>query len=89
METYKAQAAEVTIDGDVMIFTKKKIGKDDVRRIPLAAVTDHEERTGAEPALRSDRQARQRRRHRLLADTLRDAVRQASTPRPPPRRPMT
>ncbi|MFD1048039.1 hypothetical protein ACFQ1S_22115, partial [Kibdelosporangium lantanae] len=40
METYKAQSAEVTIDGGVLTLTRKKIGKDDVRRIPLAAVTD-------------------------------------------------
>jgi hypothetical protein len=40
VDTYKAQSAEVTIDGDVLILTRKKIGKDDVRRIPLAAVTD-------------------------------------------------
>lgn len=39
METYKASSAEVVIDGDVLTLTRKKIGKDDVRRIPLAAVT--------------------------------------------------
>ncbi|MFC0542023.1 SHOCT domain-containing protein [Kutzneria chonburiensis] len=40
MDTYKAQGAEVTFDGDVLVLTRKRIGKDDVRRIPLAAVTD-------------------------------------------------
>lgn len=40
MDMYKAQSAEIVIDGDVLILTRKKIGKDDVRRIPLAAVTD-------------------------------------------------
>jgi outer membrane biosynthesis protein TonB len=40
LETYKAQGAEVTIEGDVLTLTRKRIGKDDVRRIPLAAVTD-------------------------------------------------
>ena len=40
METYKAQSAEVVIDGDTLTLTRKKIGKDDVRRIPLAAVTE-------------------------------------------------
>jgi hypothetical protein len=40
LDTYQAQGAEVTIDGDVLVLTRKRIGKDDVRRIPLAAVTD-------------------------------------------------
>jgi len=39
VETYRAQSAEVVIDGDVLMLTRKKIGKDDVRRIPLAAIT--------------------------------------------------
>jgi hypothetical protein len=39
MDTYKAQSAAVVIDGDVLTLTRKKIGKDDVRRIPLPAVT--------------------------------------------------
>lgn len=40
MDNFKAQSAEVVIDGDVLTLTRKKIGADDVRRIPLAAVTD-------------------------------------------------
>lgn len=39
VETYRAQSAEVVIDGDMLTLTRKKIGKDDVRQIPLAAVT--------------------------------------------------
>jgi hypothetical protein len=39
VETYKAQSAEVVIDGDVLTLTRKKIGKDDARRIPLGAIT--------------------------------------------------
>jgi hypothetical protein len=30
----------VVIDGDVLTLTRKKIGKDDIRRIPLAAITE-------------------------------------------------
>lgn len=37
---FKAQSAEIVVDGDVLTLTKKKIGADDVRRIPLAALTD-------------------------------------------------
>ena len=40
VEIFKAQSTEITIDGDVLTLTRKKIGKDDVRRIPLAAITD-------------------------------------------------
>ncbi len=40
MEIFKAQSTEITIDGDVLTLTRKKIGKDDVRRIPLAAITE-------------------------------------------------
>jgi len=40
MDTYKAQSTEITIDDEVLTITRKKIGKDEVRRIPLAAITD-------------------------------------------------
>lgn len=46
VETFSAQSAEVVIDGDVLTLTRKKIGKDDVRRIPLAAVTEVRFRPG-------------------------------------------
>ncbi|MFJ5988210.1 PH domain-containing protein [Lentzea sp. NPDC092896] len=40
MDTYKAQSTEITIDDEVLTIIRKKIGKDEVRRIPLAAITD-------------------------------------------------
>jgi hypothetical protein len=40
METYIAQRADIIIDGDVLPLPRKKIGKDEVRRIPLAPITD-------------------------------------------------
>jgi hypothetical protein len=46
MDMFKAQSAEIVVDGDVLTLTKKKIGADDVRRIPLAALTDLRVRPG-------------------------------------------
>jgi hypothetical protein len=40
METFQAQLTEAVIDDDVLTLTRKKIGKDHVRRIPLAAITE-------------------------------------------------